>query len=323
MYELSRTKLNYMNILKRISILLATWPPKFCKNNKLELQLYRLYSIFIVTTLSVLYAGTILSSLVLNDTLQPGYIEIAATTAITLFATQNILDSALFNTDNYHLFAHLVEQTEDYIKLTTKKHQLIRFYFELATIHIYLTATFYFDAALTLEFNKSKTTATTFTCAWIYVETYSRCISILLIHNYAFILRRYLSQLNRTLKRLIKMEAADRNKISCIFGPVVHNKMTNTVECVCNMRQAYSHISRTIELFNDVFGWRFVMIFGSHLLGICHITEIVTIFLIRSESVNTDTIVGLTMWSIAFVVSRRCYLIFFSVNSLGICFMIF
>lgn len=202
------------------------------------------------------------------------------------------------------MFDELMIQSEFYIDLNVKKSQVFRFYLELTIAHVYLITTYCFDVHFWININGASLSLI-ISCVWYYVEMYSILITLLLLHNYSAIIRSYLNQLNRTLEKLISCELVKAHKINCTFGTIwiTKNNDDDVIKCTGNMLDAYTHLSNTINMFNEIFGSKIVMIFVIDLFGMWHTADILTRVLISSESLPGTTIANITLWTILLIVS--------------------
>lgn len=280
------------------------WPPAACKDNKSSLKLFRAYSAIVLAILIAFYAVCLVPAIRNNVSLS-SVIETLSYTSLMLSSIKNIFDSAFLHPDNCHAFLDLLDQTEQYVKLKVKKHQTLSFDLELIVIHALLLVTFCFDTLTWLIISNDGIVSFALSTAWYYLEIYSVWITLLLVRNYSGLLKCYLKQLNSTLEKLIQIELAEADKINSVFGPVTYTKSTKEkLLCVMNARLAYTHISRTIELFNVIFGWRIVMIFAVALFEVCLTADVLTRVMVTNKNFPIQMIISLVLWTLQSMVSE-------------------
>lgn len=305
MYKPVAVKTNHVNIPTRISILLAMWPPTSSKEDKNRLKMYRMYSAVVVVSLIIMYGPGLVPSNKVKTSLS-STIESISYLALVLSSIKNTLDSAYLHSDDYHAFVNSVNHTENYVRLKFKRSQVVRSYLELFLVHVFLLILFTVDIVTWLAITNQGVVLFTFTSVWYYIGIYSVWIDMLLVHNYSGIIKGYTNQLNCTLIKLMEVELPDVNKINSVLGLINATKSSKEKHLrVINMRLAYTHICKTIESFNAIFGSRILMIFACTFLGICLIADVLTRLSTTSEDLTSQVIANVILWSIASIVSTN------------------
>lgn len=201
-------------------------------------------------------------------------------TLLTTASIHAILHSCLHGSC-FESFLSQLEEMHRYLTHNkdneTKKQSEIRFFLEILLIHFFLCFLFTHDLYVWHNKTNPRTIVGAAYEAFRCLLSYNICVTALLVCGYASVIRTDTKMINAQLSNSSELDVNITTvKLNAEDGDGV-------VDVFVGIRRWHGHLSRTVDGYNEVFGWRILLLCANVFMEFLQITNMLTVYLINYD----------------------------------------
>lgn len=164
----------------------------------------------------------------------------------------------------------------------TEKRQNIRFFSIILVIHFFLCFLFTYDLYVWHNKTISRTVVGAAYEAFRCLLSYNICVISLLVCSYASVIKADTKIINVQLSDSGELDTNIRAvKVSDEDFEGIHNR-------IVGIRKWHGHLIRTVDGYNEAFGWRILLLCANVFMEFLQITNTLTVYLINYENFEVD-----------------------------------
>lgn len=306
----NKTDIIYIKPLFVIAVCLGLSPP--C--SLLQDVKFKSYMFYCVLVITVLICQTTISvyaryCTILKETTTTLIFTIDFITSIVITAFLCIaISKSISKNKKFQLFINIFKQFDNSQNLLIESYK--RFLIQFIISHILITVFYIYNMYVTIKTNGFGMFIKT---SPRVIDHYLLIILTMLVSNFAISIKSRLKWLNNTLKNTQKsliMEDDDREETECSWKDIQ------------KIRKLYCQLSKSITVFNEIFGWQILGITIAVSLGFLEtINTVITILVYgaaRNVPSNFIVIVLTFSWCTSFLVSSKDFVLFSNLVSISV-----
>lgn len=164
----------------------------------------------------------------------------------------------------------------------TKKQSQIRFFLNILLIHLFLCFLFTHDLYVWHNKTKSRTVIGAAYEAFRCLLSYNNCVTTLLVCSYASVIKTDTKMINAQLSNSSEVD------INVTTIKLDAEDVEGVLDRIVGVRRWHGHLSRTVDGYNEVFGWRILLLCANVFMEFLQITNMLTVYLINYDHFEVD-----------------------------------